>query len=43
MNGQAVDVSREFTCFLCNGYMTMLGSIQVEEQFIRLRAANGLV
>ena len=31
-----IDISREFTCFLSNGMMTILGSIELESSFVRL-------
>ncbi len=41
MDDRAVDVTHEFSCFLCNGYSTVLGSIKMEDQFLRLATANG--
>ncbi len=40
-NQQVLDISREFSCFLCNGYITLLGSITMETNSLRLAAANG--
>lgn len=31
-----VDISREFTCFLSNGIATLLGTITLESNFVRL-------
>lgn len=40
-NQIAVDIDREFTCFLCNGFITILGSVKVEDHLLILTAANG--
>ena len=36
-----IDMSREFTCYLCNGYTTMIGSISINETGITLTNAAG--
>ena len=36
-----IDMSREFTCYLCNGYTTMIGSISINVAGIRLTNAAG--
>ena len=36
-----IDMSREFTCYLCNGYTTVIGSISINEAGIRLTNAAG--
>ena len=39
--GGKVDISREFCCFLSNGFMMVLGAITLEPAFVRLSTANG--
>ncbi len=45
MEGQAqqIDMSREFTCYLCNGYALTVGSIVVTVVGIKLVNAVGYV
>ena len=35
------DISKHFTCFLCNGQITVLGFVELEETCMRLGCANG--
>ena len=36
-----LDMSHEYTCFLCNGYQTVIGSIIVDPVGIKLTTAIG--
>ena len=36
-----IDISREFTGFLCNGHVTLLGSIKLESNLVRLTENSG--
>ncbi len=39
-----VDITNEFTCFMCNGHVTLLGIIRLEPDIIRLISGeNGYV
>ena len=35
------DISKTFTCFLCNGYTVLLGLITLEPKVVQLSMANG--
>jgi hypothetical protein len=38
-----IDMSNEYTCFLCNGYQTVIGSIRLDSVGIILTNAIGVV
>ena len=39
--GGKVDISRDFCCFLSNGFQVVLGTITLEPAFVRLSIAGG--
>ena len=40
---QIMDLTKEFTCFLCNGVTTCLGSVELEKEMIHFVGAAGYV
>ena len=40
-DGDRLDISRDFSCFLCNGHVVVQGCITLEPSFVRLSVATG--